>query len=54
MPHDNARVLNAVVNSHRIPVLGVTALLDHNEFFANMWLPNCPVYMVAMNSCFNN
>ena len=50
--HNNARVLVAAANSHRVPVVGVTTLLDHDELFANMWLPNCPVYMT--NSCFNN
>ena len=53
-PTINAKVLVAAVNSHCVPVVGVTTLLDHNEFFANMWLPNCPVFMIAMKSSFNN
>ena len=54
MSHVNARVLVVVVNSHHILVMVVTTLLDDDEFFSNMWLPNCPVHMVAMNSSFNN
>ena len=54
MSQDNDRVLVAAVNNHRVPVVGVITLLDHDEFFANMWLPIFPVYMVATNSCFNN
>ena len=29
---NNARVLVAAVNSHCVPVVGVTTLLDHDEF----------------------
>ena len=54
MPCDKTRVLVAAVKSHHAPVVGDTTLLDHNELFANMWLPNGPVYMVATNSCFNH
>ena len=56
MPYYNARVLFTEVSTYRlhVPVVGVTTLLDHDEFFANMWLPTCPVYMVATNCRFNN
>ena len=48
----------AAVNSHHVLVMAATTLLDHDEFFANMWLPNGSVHIymvhVAMNSCFIN
>ena len=50
---DGIRVLNVAVNSHCMTVMGVTPLLDNYEIFANMWLPNCTVNMVATNSCFD-
>ena len=36
MPHDNAMVLVAAVNSHHVPVVGVITILDHDEFFAKL------------------
>ena len=52
MPHDNNRELVAAVNSHRVycTVVGVATLLDRDEFFDNMRLPNDPVYTGSTNS----
>ena len=40
MHHDSARVLFAMVNSPRVPVVGVTVILGYDEFVANMHLNN--------------
>ena len=48
MPHDNTRVLVAAVYSHRLaPVVGVTTLLDRDEYFDNV---HGLVYTVATNN----
>ena len=45
MPRDDLSVdLIAAVNGHRVPDVGITTVLDQDEFFTNTWLPDCPVY----------